>query len=660
MANLTETSNFDPVILLLETTDSIQGGSGGNDNQPHQALANRTQYLKDETDANDAEILALEIDQDNQDGLISDLQAELAALLDRFEQGTVIYENKFVIEGMTLVKILGTRYLFFTLDGSGAGDLSTIVFFDSFRLAASSASMLALIPTNSSGDTIKYHVYFYESAPDVYNVGVAASLPVGALPLYEIDVPDGSTDGVLNGVFHGFNYEKLPGSRAVAFKSDNGSNGAPLGYSKGLVNTVSASIGDDDSDAVVMVPTNSSGSPVDYYAFFEIDGQPIVDIDTSIPADAVPLWQMTVPDGSTSEGGAEVLTDGGFELISTSSRYLYFGIDKGSYVSFEEPMYYKIGGAIYAVLPPAFDASVELPINDNPAPSVYYVFIHESNPGVIQIADQIPVGNAIQLYTVTIPANVSSYENDPRYGVNLPDGVELSGNSRYFRFTHSTQNLFLKDIADNQPDLYPVLFGDIWFYMTTNNTASPVDYWFSFNNASPTGRIEMHTVEPDADVYGGARPIMICKVTIPAYDLDNDLSNATITWLKDEGDQVVANGITIQDDRGFDVTDPLSSVTFTDLRSPADVLAGATITDVRKVQEFNEFTFADRREVTIPLANPIAAAPDYDVITTIESAEEIGLVGHIEVFDKQSDSFKMRITGSADNVTIRYTVVSVP
>lgn len=47
MANLTEVSNFDAVVYELATSDPVLGGPGGVANSQAQALANRTQWLKD-------------------------------------------------------------------------------------------------------------------------------------------------------------------------------------------------------------------------------------------------------------------------------------------------------------------------------------------------------------------------------------------------------------------------------------------------------------------------------------------------------------------------------------------------------------------------------------------------------------------------------------
>src|SRR5882724_59376 len=46
MTNLVEASSWDAGVLQFATTDPIQGGPGGIDNQPHQSLADRTLWLR--------------------------------------------------------------------------------------------------------------------------------------------------------------------------------------------------------------------------------------------------------------------------------------------------------------------------------------------------------------------------------------------------------------------------------------------------------------------------------------------------------------------------------------------------------------------------------------------------------------------------------------
>ncbi len=51
MANATEQNQFDPAVRLIEPGDSVVGGPGAPVNQPLQALANRTLWLKNRTEA---------------------------------------------------------------------------------------------------------------------------------------------------------------------------------------------------------------------------------------------------------------------------------------------------------------------------------------------------------------------------------------------------------------------------------------------------------------------------------------------------------------------------------------------------------------------------------------------------------------------------------
>jgi len=51
LANLTDQQIFDAAVYELSTTDPVMGGPGGVDNKPHQQLANRTAWLKQQVDA---------------------------------------------------------------------------------------------------------------------------------------------------------------------------------------------------------------------------------------------------------------------------------------------------------------------------------------------------------------------------------------------------------------------------------------------------------------------------------------------------------------------------------------------------------------------------------------------------------------------------------
>ncbi|HKT53687.1 MAG TPA: hypothetical protein VJP88_04505 [Caulobacteraceae bacterium] len=60
MTNLTESVSFDAGIYELQTTDPVQGGAGGVANSQAQSLANRTQYLKSQTDNLNSEVSAIQ------------------------------------------------------------------------------------------------------------------------------------------------------------------------------------------------------------------------------------------------------------------------------------------------------------------------------------------------------------------------------------------------------------------------------------------------------------------------------------------------------------------------------------------------------------------------------------------------------------------------
>ncbi|MZL17916.1 hypothetical protein [Clostridium beijerinckii] len=51
-------------------------------------------------------------------------------------------------------------------------------------------------------------------------------------------------------------------------------------------------------------------------------------------------------------------------------------------------------------------------------------------------------------------------------------------------------------------------------------------------------------------------------------------------------------------------------------------------------------------------------AGDYDVNVTVESASDVMSVGEIIVYDKQANGFKLKITGSADNTQLRWTLMN--
>lgn len=51
-------------------------------------------------------------------------------------------------------------------------------------------------------------------------------------------------------------------------------------------------------------------------------------------------------------------------------------------------------------------------------------------------------------------------------------------------------------------------------------------------------------------------------------------------------------------------------------------------------------------------------APNYDVLITAKSSDDMGSVGNLEVYDKTQNGFKVRMTGSAKTVSFLWTLVN--
>lgn len=51
-------------------------------------------------------------------------------------------------------------------------------------------------------------------------------------------------------------------------------------------------------------------------------------------------------------------------------------------------------------------------------------------------------------------------------------------------------------------------------------------------------------------------------------------------------------------------------------------------------------------------------SPNYDVSLCITNADDINAVGNLEVYDKASNGFKVRYTGSAKQVTFTWTIIN--
>lgn len=108
---------------------------------------------------------------------------------------------------------------------------------------------------------------------------------------------------------------------------------------------------------------------------------------------------------------------------------------------------------------------------------------------------------------------------------------------------------------------------------------------------------------------------------------------------------------------GADVPD--DGLTLYRLEIPAgDVgssLAAVALTDMRVIQSVDAWVSSFTPSVLVALPQ---ALPDtnYAVAVALEAATNVAAVGEVVVYDKAVNGFKIRHTGSADNVRVRWTV----
>lgn len=87
-------------------------------------------------------------------------------------------------------------------------------------------------------------------------------------------------------------------------------------------------------------------------------------------------------------------------------------------------------------------------------------------------------------------------------------------------------------------------------------------------------------------------------------------------------------------------------------------LTAVTLTDIRRIESNSAFHTTD---AFVLVSNPgytLYDAPEYDVQLTIEEASDFQRVGDLIVYEKASNGFKVKFTGDADNVKIRWTIIN--
>jgi len=87
-------------------------------------------------------------------------------------------------------------------------------------------------------------------------------------------------------------------------------------------------------------------------------------------------------------------------------------------------------------------------------------------------------------------------------------------------------------------------------------------------------------------------------------------------------------------------------------------LNNVTLTDLRTVQPENGWVINSRPYVYVPLPYTLPSA-DYGVDLEVEDATDISAVGSLRIYNRQTNGFRIEMTGSADNVRIRWTLHNI-
>lgn len=113
---------------------------------------------------------------------------------------------------------------------------------------------------------------------------------------------------------------------------------------------------------------------------------------------------------------------------------------------------------------------------------------------------------------------------------------------------------------------------------------------------------------------------------------------------------------------GVGTTVPTNGLTLYRLTIPANDTANnlnaVTLTDLRVIQTIDGWTTSVTPSVYVALPFTLPAA-DYHVVFNVESATDVTAVGSLKVSGKQANGFTINMTGSADNVQVRWTLLNV-
>ncbi|PTV94007.1 hypothetical protein C8J27_11058 [Rhodobacter aestuarii] len=88
-------------------------------------------------------------------------------------------------------------------------------------------------------------------------------------------------------------------------------------------------------------------------------------------------------------------------------------------------------------------------------------------------------------------------------------------------------------------------------------------------------------------------------------------------------------------------------------------LAAVTLADVRTIQPARGWVTSVTPFVSVALAADLPST-NYAVAVDVLSATDLAAVGAVTVYDKAVNGFKIKMSGSADNVSVRWTVLKAP
>lgn len=200
MANLQESASWTDGIYQLETTDPVMGGPNGTSNTQAKQLANRTRWLKEQTENQGSRIASMEdgIDEQAQNALLGlGMQAMvsvgvLAKSVDNMRkrvlaQGVSTLKNKWVVQGFALSKASEIRALHLSQTGT-VGSGTSIAWTDGKRVQLTDDDYHVTVPTNASTTDILVLYAYLVKSDGVYRVLLSAAVPDDGLLLYEVRV----------------------------------------------------------------------------------------------------------------------------------------------------------------------------------------------------------------------------------------------------------------------------------------------------------------------------------------------------------------------------------------------------------------------------------------------------------------------------------------